>query len=283
MSKHEELYYAELRLKRMTDQYLLACHTLKDFKYCSTGIELSKRMSDLSKEIEEMRLPESKKDSKSSFTYEADPFIAPCLSSYPNIKIGGGKIESFGSTMPESKKCEEKCCDWRSAGLEPRCDSCKRGFYCIVDICPCKCHLPLTETHTVEPEENGIPESTPYLIDKRYLDELIEEMKPECDCICHGPIAGDKSCAVSCKHCVEPDYYTREEIDEKMKKIIKIMDGRETIASGCNEIVYVDKADEKAFRAEILSALRGIITDTIPKKAIPAWHGAIESLKSKFL
>ena len=52
--KHQELYYAELRLKRMTDSYLDACYVLKDFKHSSVGIALSEKMRNLQKEIDEL-------------------------------------------------------------------------------------------------------------------------------------------------------------------------------------------------------------------------------------
>lgn len=48
---HQELFWAEMRLERLTDQYLKACHTIKDFQYSSVGIELSEKMRKLSEYI----------------------------------------------------------------------------------------------------------------------------------------------------------------------------------------------------------------------------------------
>lgn len=56
---------------------------------------------------------------------------------------------------------------------------------------------------------------------KKFADCLMEPKKSEkCNCICHGAIAGDKSCAVQCAYCCPRDYYTKEEVDLLIAKNI---------------------------------------------------------------
>ena len=45
---HQEAYYRELRLDRLTRMYLDGMHTFRGFEYSSVGIELAKKMSELS-------------------------------------------------------------------------------------------------------------------------------------------------------------------------------------------------------------------------------------------
>ena len=47
----QDVYYAELRLKRLTHDYLNACHTLKHFEHGSVGIAMAGKMKRLSQFI----------------------------------------------------------------------------------------------------------------------------------------------------------------------------------------------------------------------------------------
>ncbi len=163
--KHQELYYAELRLKRMTDQYLFACHTLKDFQHCSTGIELAKRMSDLSKEIEELRLPESKKcEEKPVFDKQREAGVCEvCIKTYCQL------------ATPCDRPADDPCSC--SCHQKEKCTACgfpepHDGRQCAINMDAPK---PLTETHTVEPEEKCFHQSCTNCYPEP------EEPKPECD------------------------------------------------------------------------------------------------------
>ena len=47
----QELHYAELRLDKLTSDYLNACHTSKDFQHSSIGIKMEEKMAALNEII----------------------------------------------------------------------------------------------------------------------------------------------------------------------------------------------------------------------------------------
>ena len=51
MPTQQDLYYAELRLERITNEYLNACHRVKGFQHSSIGIAMEDKMNKLQKFI----------------------------------------------------------------------------------------------------------------------------------------------------------------------------------------------------------------------------------------
>jgi len=49
----QDIYYAELRLDKLIQEYLNACHRFKGFQHSSVGLALAKKMNDLQKLTED--------------------------------------------------------------------------------------------------------------------------------------------------------------------------------------------------------------------------------------
>lgn len=145
------------------------------------------------------------------------------------------------SWLPESKKCEEKC-EYCKDGCKAPCN----------EPCFCKCHKPLTETHTVVAEDFG------YCCDCRKEHNRVEpceEPKPECRyislCCDRDPCKcgkNDYGAGGLCKP-EKPDYYTREEVDMELEAAKDYLENKDD-AFRIDILDYLETKVERLHRGE---------------------------------
>lgn len=138
---------------------------------------------------------------------------------------------------------------------KPKCDRCKFEYTFTNDgPCGCECHGEKDRYPCCDhPYRSGSPCPVHKLpeceacVDKRIAKCVACRQCDQC-CECHLKVPGDPSPQPQKE---EKDFYTKDEVNEKLKTVLSICEKRGGMHDTLNEIIYVDVKKEREWRTKI--------------------------------